>query len=341
MMQEENFNNYIERIEKNCEQSLDELFLDYSDFLLWNIEEWDYDFPETASKMFELFKQSTAKYHFHREKRDFLLSAGVEHDIDSINAELLKLENIVSHPRLRTYEDQMHLFNEAKYQFSIGAFQDVRVDSTLHIYYLLKYGYFNKYLLPERYLSVESSDDSIGKVYGRYIMLYEYLQNEKKAIADGEIFTLNLQSVETIVVKDTNQGSAVKAMKRQYFEDIWEATPRKMYYKTLMDELCKLEIEGRNIVTLVNGKYYWAQDWGKGKKTYLAAFFYECDRAKFLDGSKYGGSKPIIRAILGNTFNIDAASSDPFENISKDKSGKFDEYKRPFRNLIDSIIKDS
>jgi hypothetical protein len=337
-MPKESSNDYIERIEKDCEQSLDELFSDYSDFLLWSIEEWNYVFPETAPEMFELFKQSTGSYHFHFSKRDFLLEAGIERDIDSINAALLILEPIVNHPRLNTYEEQMHLFNEAKAMFHGAKYAGGCMSSTLHIYYLLKYGYFNKYLMPSKYLAVESSTDFFGKVYGKYILLYEYLQNEKKAISDGNTSLQAVTSNTPGLENKLKQTLTTTEMKKQRFEDIWEVDAQKAFYEKLMNELCKLEIQGRNVVKIVDGKYCWAKELGKGSKTYLAAFFYECDKAKFLDGSKYGGSKPVIRAVLENTFNISSVS-DPFISISKDKSGKFDEYRIPFRNIINSILK--
>lgn len=141
------------------------------------------------------------------------------------------------------------------------------------------------------------------------------------------------KSLPILNAEDSNTLTNAE-MKRQNFKQIWDKEKLK-YYGPLMFKLTELKIENVNCVSVKNGRYFWANNIGKGSKTYLAAFFYECQDANLLDGRKYSGSIPVIRSVLENTFNI-TSTSDPYDTIRESKS--HDDYRAPFREVIKKIL---
>ncbi len=155
---------------------------------------------------------------------------------------------------------------------------------------------------------------------------------------DKEVASKNITS--SSVVKSTNTTPirlSKEEMMQQKLIDIWCGTKSK-YYQPIMDRLLELEINDMVCVKIDRNEFYWEKHLGKGTKTYVVAFFMECQRAKMLNGEKYYGNQEIIKAILSKTFNIPIVGNDPFK-LLKDSVHK-DGYLRPFRDLISKVIKE-
>ena len=284
-----------------------------------------------------LLKNYIGKLQFCGFKNGYQIASidvdGIPHEDEHscISSAIDKLNIVRNHPVVTNIHERAALLKEAKKHMVNDTFGEIKDESTLvrMIYLLHRENWFDIFPLPDEAFEFEEHDnrmDMVGEVYGRYILFYDYLQEQLKTCC----------AIPAVLKQDMKKPCTQPTWT---FEDLFmEARKKEGLYDKIIQTLseplpyhianaCGIKEEVQ-FVNLDGDKINWCADI-RGSYSYLSGLYEVCREKNLIKKNS-----KLYLSSARNSFGIDMSRS-AFEKM---KSGTLDDkYIKPFRLLLKYI----